>query len=72
LGEVVSEQLKVHWCERLYEAKATELILYGRALGLSHGEAEDVLHETFAELPARPVAEAHAGAGVESMVRTGK
>src|SRR5437870_12719364 len=48
--KVVSEQLKVHWCERLYEAKAAELILYGRALGLSHGEAEDVLHETFTAL----------------------
>jgi RNA polymerase sigma-70 factor (ECF subfamily) len=38
------------WCERLYRAKASELILYGRALGLSHGEAEDVLQETFAAL----------------------
>jgi len=38
------------WCERLYEAKAAELILYGRALGLSHGEAEDVLQETFLAL----------------------
>jgi RNA polymerase sigma-70 factor, ECF subfamily len=35
------------WCERLYEAKAAELLLYGRALGLSHSEAEDVLQETF-------------------------
>jgi RNA polymerase sigma-70 factor (ECF subfamily) len=35
------------WCERLYKAKAAELILYGRALGLSHSEAEDVLQETF-------------------------
>ena len=35
------------WIERFYEAKATGLILYGRALGLSHGEAEDVLQETF-------------------------
>jgi RNA polymerase sigma-70 factor, ECF subfamily len=48
------------WCERLYEAKAAQLILYGRALGLSHSEAEDVLHETFvallqlAEPPAQP------------------
>ncbi len=42
-----------HWCERLYRAKAAELILYGRALGLAHGEAEDVLHETFAALLAR-------------------
>ena len=39
-----------HWCERLYEAKAAELILYGRALGLSHGESEDVLQETFVAL----------------------
>jgi RNA polymerase sigma-70 factor, ECF subfamily len=35
------------WCERVYAAKAAGLILYGRALGLSHGEAEDVLQETF-------------------------
>jgi RNA polymerase sigma factor (sigma-70 family) len=38
------------WCERLYRAKAAELILYGRALGLSHGEAEDVVQETFLAL----------------------
>ena len=38
------------WCERLYEEKAAGLILYGRALGLSHCEAEDVLSETFAAL----------------------
>jgi RNA polymerase sigma-70 factor (ECF subfamily) len=38
------------WCEPLYEAKASELIVYGRALGLSHGEAEDVLQETFIAL----------------------
>jgi len=48
------------WCEALYHAKAAELILYGRALGLSHGEAEDVLQETFlvlmlrAEAPHKP------------------
>jgi RNA polymerase sigma-70 factor (ECF subfamily) len=42
------------WCEALYRAKASELILYGRALGLSHGEAEDVLHETFLALMRRP------------------
>ena len=35
------------WCERVYAAKAAALVLYGRALGLSHGEAEDVLQETF-------------------------
>jgi DNA-directed RNA polymerase specialized sigma24 family protein len=38
------------WCERLYATKATELILYGRALGLSHAEAEDVAQETFLAL----------------------
>jgi RNA polymerase sigma-70 factor, ECF subfamily len=38
------------WCEQLYEAKAAGLVLYGRALGLSHGEAEDVLQETFLAL----------------------
>ncbi len=43
------------WHERLYQIKAAELILYGRALGLSHGEAEDVLHETFAALLRREV-----------------
>jgi len=34
-------------CQRLYDAKAAQMILYGRALGLSHAEAEDVLQETF-------------------------
>jgi RNA polymerase sigma-70 factor (ECF subfamily) len=38
------------WCERLYEANARQLILYGRALGLSHAEAEDVLQELFVAL----------------------
>jgi len=38
------------WCERLYEAKAAGLILYGRALGLSRWEAEDVLQSTFESL----------------------
>ena len=45
------------WCQPLYEAKAAGLILYGRALGLSHGEAEDVVQETFLallQLPQRP------------------
>lgn len=39
-----------NWLERFYEAKAAGLILYGRALGLGHGEAEDVLHSTFLAL----------------------
>jgi RNA polymerase sigma-70 factor (ECF subfamily) len=38
------------WCQELYEAKASGLVLYGRALGLSHGEAEDILQETFLAL----------------------
>lgn len=38
------------WCEPLYERRAARLVLYGRALGLSHGEAEDVLQETFVAL----------------------
>ena len=41
------------WLERLYESKAAELILYGRALGLGHAEAEDVLQETFVTLMER-------------------
>jgi RNA polymerase sigma-70 factor (ECF subfamily) len=43
------------WCERLYRAKAAELILYGRALGLGHGEAEDVVQETFLAMLQRDV-----------------
>jgi RNA polymerase sigma-70 factor (ECF subfamily) len=41
------------WCKALYEAKGTELVLYGRALGLSHAESEDVLQETFVALMKR-------------------
>jgi RNA polymerase sigma factor (sigma-70 family) len=41
------------WSEKLYQSKAVELILYGRALGLSHAEAEDVLQETFVGLMQR-------------------
>jgi RNA polymerase sigma-70 factor (ECF subfamily) len=49
-GLKVSNEPTPDWCERLYDAKAAGLILYGRALGLSHGEAEDVLQETFIAL----------------------
>ncbi len=42
------------WCQQLYEAKAAGLVLYGRALGLSHGEAEDVVQETFLALMQKP------------------
>ena len=46
----MSREDQAGWCERLYDARAAELILYGRALGLSHGEAEDVLQDTFVAL----------------------
>ena len=48
--KVVSDRSNSHWCEGPYDAKAAGLILYGRALGLSHTESEDVLQETFAAL----------------------
>ena len=38
------------WYETLYRARGAQLVLYGRALGLSHAEAEDVLQETFVAL----------------------
>lgn len=49
-GILVTGENQSGWCESLYETKAAELIVYGRALGLSHGEAEDVLQETFIAL----------------------
>ena len=48
--KTVSEGQTPAWCERLYRAKAAELVLYGRALGLAHSEAEDVVQETFLAL----------------------
>lgn len=49
----MASQEQAGWCETLYRAKASELVLYGRALGLSHGESEDVLQETFIALMRR-------------------
>jgi RNA polymerase sigma-70 factor (ECF subfamily) len=46
-------EMNFDW-ETFYEAKAAGLILYGRALGLGHGEAEDVLQETFLALLVAP------------------
>ncbi len=57
-GESVNDKSEQHWCEAIYDAKSAELILYGRALGLGHGEAEDVLQETFMALMQMPVAPA--------------
>ena len=48
------DESKPTWCEQLYEAKAAGLLLYGRALGLTHGEAEDVLQECFLALLKHP------------------
>ena len=42
------------WLEKLYEMKAAELILYGRALGLGHAEAEDVLQDCFVAMMDQP------------------
>ena len=39
-----------HWAAQLYDACAAEVVVYGRALGLSHAEAEDVLHDAFRAL----------------------
>src|SRR5688572_29346587 len=47
---VTEQQGNLSWCERLYDDKAAHLLLYGRALGLSHSEAEDVVQETFVAL----------------------
>lgn len=38
------------WAAELYDACAPELVLYGRALGLTHAEAEDILHDAFRAL----------------------
>jgi RNA polymerase sigma-70 factor (ECF subfamily) len=43
------------WVGALYDERAAGLLLYGRALGLAHGEAEDVLQETFRALLALEV-----------------
>ena len=50
----MNDDAPLDWSEKLYEAKAAELILYGRALGLSHAEAEDVLQGTFLALMQKP------------------
>lgn len=41
------------WCQELYETHAPQILLYGRALGLSHSEAEDVLQDSFVVLMQR-------------------
>ena len=46
----MDEALNLDWREQLYDRKAAELLLHGRALGLGESEAEDVLQETFVAL----------------------
>lgn len=46
----MDDALNPDWREQLYDRKAAELLLYGRALGLGQTEAEDVLQETFVAL----------------------
>lgn len=48
--KLVTGDAQPGWCQGLYQAKAAELILYGRALGLGHAEAEDIIQETFLAL----------------------
>lgn len=58
----MNENNSPHWCGPLFDEQAAQLILYGRALGLGHGEAEDVLQETFLSLlqmPAPPAKVRH-------------
>jgi len=50
---IVNGNQQTEWCEALYQSKGSELLLYGRALGLTHTEAEDVLQETFVALMQR-------------------
>lgn len=38
------------WCRHLFEEMAPKLVLYGRAMGLSHGEGEDVVQDLFIQL----------------------
>lgn len=38
------------WQRELYGEMSSKLLVYGRALGLGHAEAEDVLQETFVAL----------------------
>jgi RNA polymerase sigma-70 factor, ECF subfamily len=51
---VDNEPAQFNRCRQLYEKKAAELIIYGRALGLSHSEAEDMVQETFLALMQQP------------------
>jgi len=46
-------QPDLDWCQTLYETEAARMLLYGRALGLSHCESEDVLQDTFMSLTAQ-------------------
>jgi RNA polymerase sigma-70 factor, ECF subfamily len=51
-GESVNPETEHNgrWCVAWYDRLAANLLLYGRSLGLTHSEAEDVLQDTFAAL----------------------
>lgn len=45
-----TSEIGLNWCKTLYDTKAAKLVLFGRSLGLTHTEAEDVLQDTFIAL----------------------
>jgi len=47
LSVTMAAEMDTQWAEDLFESKADSLILYGRSLGLSHFEAEDVVQDSF-------------------------
>lgn len=47
---MVDELATSDWCEALYREHAPKLVLFGRAMGLGHGESEDIVHEVFIAL----------------------
>ncbi|MCC6231687.1 MAG: sigma-70 family RNA polymerase sigma factor [Verrucomicrobiales bacterium] len=47
MGQEGTSRSPRSWAEQVYDECAAQLVLYGRALGLGHAEAEDVVHDTF-------------------------
>jgi RNA polymerase sigma-70 factor (ECF subfamily) len=47
---IEAKEATASWAAQLYDDCAAELLLYGRALGLSHAESEDVVHDSFRAL----------------------
>ena len=55
-GPPVSEETWERALAAVYDACAAKVLLYGRALGLSHVESEDILHDVFASMLGRSIA----------------